>query len=204
MKNEICGLEKTSNYRDWSKLATALVILTTLMLTLDQIPVIRSILNGIALISARYTSVFLSLTGMDVHQEGSLLFHPSGFRYDIEFSCTSFIPLAFLGVAIIFFPAPRQQRTKGFLISVPYVVLINQLRLCSLFYIGTYHPQVFVIAHEFIWECLMVVFVGGFWVVWIRRVQADIHRLKVKNQAWGELWITNCQTRKTLLPPCKY
>lgn len=138
------------------------------MLTLDQSPDIEPILISVSVASAQGTAAILLWLGTDVRQDGIWVSHAQGFTYAIDFSCTGFIPFIFLGVAIAFFPAAARRRLSGFLLSVPYVFGINQLRLVSLFYIGVEQPEAFQFIHEVFWECLMVVFIAGFWMLWIR------------------------------------
>ena len=152
----------------WSRVAGALILLTGIMLSLDQAPAIQSMLGGVAAGTARSTAAILSWLSMEAMQDGIYVSHPDGFAYAIDWSCTGLIPLSFLGVAIAFFPAAPRRRFIGFVLSLPYVLGINQIRLISLFHIGVTHAQAFDFVHEVLWQCLMVVFIGGFWILWIR------------------------------------
>ncbi|MGR9108678.1 MAG: archaeosortase/exosortase family protein [Gammaproteobacteria bacterium] len=173
------------------RLVVALAVLTVFSLNLDLFPSIQSVLAKSTGLTANSTAAILSWFSIEAVPEGRLISHPDGFRYSIELSCTGFIPLSFLAVAIAFFPATRRRRVRGLILCLPYVLVVNQVRLVSLFYTGVMWPRAFDLVHEVLWECLMVVFIGGFWFLWIRgsiRDNPDASRLRpipTTNQAAG-------------------
>lgn len=157
--------------RGWLNLLIALTVLTLAIATLEQNVFIVYLMDSFASGVALVTNAFLSRIEPGIIREGVFLYHPGGFSYAIDYSCTGIIPIMYLSVAILFFPTDRQHKRNGFLAAVPYVLLINEIRLVSLFIVGVVFPGLFPLIHEFVWELLMVVFVGGFWIVWINQCQ---------------------------------
>ena len=131
-------------------------------------PLLVRALAPVDLLTARATAAVLDWHGMEVIREDVVLSHPSGFGYEIYYRCTGLLPAAFLAVGIFAFPASLRTKLMGVAIGVPLVLFLNLIRLPSLFYIGVYHPSVFDFAHTVVWEGLLLLFIVGFWVWWMR------------------------------------
>ena len=86
--------------------------------------------------------------------------------------CTGFDYSWFLAAAIAAFPATIIRRGIGIVAGVVILLLLNSVRVSSLYWVGVYHPEHFALVHEQLWAvvlniatiCLMVA-----WIVWIKR-----------------------------------
>jgi exosortase/archaeosortase family protein len=47
-------------------------------------------------------------------------------------------------------------------------MLINLLRIVSLFFVGVYYPNAFNMIHEGVWQAAFVVLAIVFWAVWVQ------------------------------------
>lgn len=155
----------------WIKLAGALGVLTVVALCAGHLPLLPYLFDRLASGVAGATAAMLSGLGTHAVFEGTSVFHRDGFRYVIDHSCTGIVPAAFLSVAILFFPTAKEEKWRGFCQALLYVFAVNQIRLISLFYIGVRHPEWFTFIHEVLWEGLMIILVGGFWLSWIGRLK---------------------------------
>lgn len=58
--------------------------------------------------------------------------------------------------ATLAFPAPWKRRLVGVLVGLPVLVMLNILRICTLYFIGIHAPSSFETFHLEIWPLLMV------------------------------------------------
>ncbi len=135
-------------------------------------PLLTRALAPVDLLTAQATAAVLDWCGMDVKRDLAVLSHPDGFGYEIYYRCTGLLPAAFLAVGIFAFPTRLRPKLKAVAIGVPLVLFLNLIRLASLFYIGVRHPNAFYLAHTVVWEGLLLLFIIGFWLWWIRLAPA--------------------------------
>ncbi len=149
-----------------------LVIFVLLVLLTHRKPVLMRALAPFDLFTARLTAVVLDWGGVEVKRESAVLSHPAGFGYKIYYHCTGLVPAGLLAVGILAFPTRLRPKLVGMTIGVPLVLFLNLIRLVSLFYIGVNHPHAFNVAHTVVWEGVLLSFIVGFWLWWLRWVCA--------------------------------
>ena len=76
------------------------------------------------------------------------------------------ISAAIFIAAVIAHPARWGRRLLGIGLGVPALVVINIVRLVSLCYVGALRPDLFDVAHELVWQSLMVFLTVVLWLVW--------------------------------------
>lgn len=131
-------------------------------------PLLTRALAPVDLLTARATAAVLDWCAMEVKRDFAVLSHPSGFGYEIYYRCTGLVPAAFLAVGIFAFPTRLRPKLTAIVIGVPLVLLLNLIRLATLFYIGVRHPNAFYLAHAVVWEGLLLLFIVAFWLCWMR------------------------------------
>ncbi len=114
--------------------------------------------------------VFMVLHSLDptVAQEGTVIYQPNGFAYEIYFSCTGILPVTFVGVSMLAYPVSLKHKLLGLAISVPLLLAINFTRLIHLFWVGITRPDVFEFVHNVLWEGSIVLATLVIWLVWVR------------------------------------
>jgi exosortase/archaeosortase family protein len=116
--------------------------------------------------TAEATEWLLCRSGIEVERAGSVLSHPAGFAYNLGYRCTGAAVFAFLAVGILVLPLSWRTRRRGLSVGILLVLVTNQARLVSLYYIGVHQPPaVFDFAHRVLWEAAMV---GVILAVWLR------------------------------------
>lgn len=119
-------------------------------------------------LTADVAAGLLRVSGLEVERNGSVVSHPDGFGVYVYYLCTGW-PLALvmlIGLAAL--PGRRTAKLAAAAAGVAALLVINQLRLVSLFWIGLRLPRVFDFAHYWVWEPVMLLCVGVVWVMWIR------------------------------------
>jgi len=81
--------------------------------------------------------------------------------------CEGTETLFLLAAAFTVAPLSRRARAAGFLLGVPVVFAVNQLRILALFYANRGHPALFDLLHATVTPIAVVVLVAGYFHVWL-------------------------------------
>lgn len=100
---------------------------------------------------------------------GKVLWNPAtGFGVSIEPGCNGVEACIILFAAIVAFPSTWKHRAWGLGLGFIAVQALNVVRIISLFYLGQWNLTVFRIAHEFLWQGLIMLDVLVVWLIWVR------------------------------------
>ena len=100
---------------------------------------------------------------------GKVLWNPaSGFGVSIEPGCNGVEACIILFAAIVAFPSTWKHRAWGLGLGFVAVQLLNVVRVISLFYLGQWNLDLFKVAHEFLWQGLIMLDVLVVWLLWVR------------------------------------
>jgi exosortase H (IPTLxxWG-CTERM-specific) len=136
--------------------------------TIELHPAAASLFAPLNLLTAHLTAVMLDLLGLPVVREAVVLTHAGGFACEIYDACTVFTPVVLLAAAILPYPASWRARLLGVLVGAAFLVVLNQLRLISLVWLGVYAPQFFDFVHFWLWHALLIVATAGYWLGWVK------------------------------------
>jgi exosortase/archaeosortase family protein len=149
-------------------LFSAIVILTY------REEVLGALLGPVTAMTANTTFLILHLLKMNVVQEGTIIYQPGGFAYEIYYRCTGFLPVAGLAICILAHSGKIREKLIGLSIGIPFLILLNFVRLVHLFIVGVIKPTYFDFAHNIIWNTIIILVVLGFWLTWKSRIDAVI------------------------------
>lgn len=107
----------------------------------------------------------LWLLGADGQARGSLV-TSSVFDAEIIFECTAAYPIAMWVGAVLAYPAGWRPKLLGLALGVPALVLLNVVRLVSLFYLGHWWRSAFETAHLLVWQSLLIFLTVLLWLLW--------------------------------------
>ena len=100
---------------------------------------------------------------------GKVLWNPStGFGVSIEPGCNGVEACIILFAAVVAFPSTWKHRAWGFGLGFVAIQAVNLVRIISLFYLGQWNMDVFKVAHEFLWQGLIMLDVLVVWLLWVR------------------------------------
>ena len=68
--------------------------------------------------------------------------------------------------AVFAYPCRWPLKILGALLGAPALLLLNQVRLVSLAYVGHLYPAVFDIAHMLVWQSLIILVTVVLWILW--------------------------------------
>ena len=115
--------------------------------------------------TARITTWSLSLLGVEAHADGKLV---SSSIYSIRIirECTAVHPIMIYVAAVLAYPCAWRSKSLGAVCGTAAILLINQVRLVSLCYIGLWYPAMFETVHILVWQSLIIFFTVLIWICW--------------------------------------
>ena len=139
-------------------------LLFYLITNMDWFSTFRApILAGYSSISAFILNIF----GFGVTANGELLSSDS-FSVSIEEGCDAIAPAILFAISVAIFPIAWEKRWKGLLLGLLAIVILNIVRIVSLYLTGIYVPSLFEFMHVDFWQAVFIVFTVGIWIYWMR------------------------------------
>lgn len=122
-------------------------------------------LHGVATIAAALTRCF----GESTIVTGATLQTPT-YAITVAPACSAVELACYIGAAVVAFPSPWRAKASGFFLGVCLVMILNVVRVTSLFLVGAHARSAFDVTHEDIWAVLLIMastlFVAG-WIAWV-------------------------------------
>lgn len=87
----------------------------------------------------------------------------------IERGCDAIDPSLLFVSAVLASPVTFRKKLFGMLIGTVALMLINLIRILSLYYVQWRFPSAFEVIHLEVWQFLFIVLALVFWVIWARR-----------------------------------
>jgi len=116
---------------------------------------------------ARVVGGILGLFGYEATVTERVI-HTPGFSLEIVRGCDAIEPAATYIAAVLASPVGIWPKLPGILIGTAGLLLINLIRIVSLFFVGVYYPSAFDMLHEDVWQAAFMVLAVGFWAIWVQ------------------------------------
>ena len=120
--------------------------------------------------------------GIEAATLGAVVYHPGGFAFEISRGCLGLVPLALLAAGILAYPAPGRKKLWGLLAGLPALAAVNVVRLVQLFVTGVRWPAAFALAHEVVWQAIVVLATLGFFLAWVRWAERGVEPLDARGR----------------------
>ena len=124
---------------------------------------------------AKVSGNILKLFGEDITINGVLLWSPR-FAVTIYNGCNGLITSLIFISGVLSFPARWSAKVIGVIGGLLAILVINLIRIISLWYIGIYLPQFFSQSHIFIWQSLVILAGVTLWIIWAHTFAAPPKR----------------------------
>lgn len=99
----------------------------------------------------------------------------------IERGCDALDPSALFLAGVLAFPSALMAKLPGMLMGTLCLMVLNLVRIVSLYYVGVYIPGWFHIMHVDVWQAAFILIAIVFWVLWalwaIRKDQPVPHAI---------------------------
>lgn len=122
---------------------------------------------------ASLTDVILRGLGERVSQTGNVIIGRP-FSMNIMDGCNGITPLALLLAGVLSFPTTWRARAIGLALGIPALIVVNQLRILILYYVGSSFPGWFDRTHLYVAQAFVILLTAGFWFWWLGRWAAPV------------------------------
>ena len=150
----------------WRVVAT--VLLGLIVLAALGTDAVRPFLDLPTQFTADITAGLIRFLGINAVQDGTMIYRPYVFAYEIYYGCIGILPASALTIAMVLSPAGFNAKLIGLAVGIPLVLTLNIVRLVHLFVLGVEHPEYFWFAHRVVWELAMLGSVLLLWDFWLR------------------------------------
>jgi exosortase H (IPTLxxWG-CTERM-specific) len=91
------------------------------------------------------------------------------FSIDIAEGCNGIYALSIVLAGIIAFPARWRPKLVGLVLAVILIMILNYIRIVTLWFAGAAYPSLFETMHLYVWEFVIIALGAGFWYWWYER-----------------------------------
>lgn len=145
----------------WFGLLMGLFYLFTLTMLYDKY-IAAIYLN----LNARAAGWVIGLFGFDVRVLENNLIGP-GFSLNIKRGCDASGPIALFVAGVLAFIGSWRSKIIGIILGVTLLIILNFVRIITLFFIQHYLPDLFHFIHVDVWQALFVFISLILWIVWM-------------------------------------
>jgi exosortase/archaeosortase family protein len=103
--------------------------------------------------------------------------NPDAFRiilthdtWNIDVGCTAIGAMILYVAFILAYTSSAKAKLSGILWGIPFIAVMNIVRLLALGWITEYFPRTARLFHDYVWETVFLFIVIGMWFIWIEKV----------------------------------
>ncbi len=120
-------------------------------------------------LNAEVSGLILGVLGEEVSVSGQSLVSAKGPSIEIERGCDAVEPSALFVSAVLASPVPLLSRLAAAAAGTFMLMLLNLVRVVSLFLVRVYYPEAFETMHLDVWQALFIILAIVFWGMWASR-----------------------------------
>ena len=113
----------------------------------------------------------LGIIDLPVSIDGVII-STQGFSVRIIRECTVVGPVLVMGMGIFSYPASFRRKAWGVFWGTLIMLLVNQIRIASLFFIGIKFPVLLEVAHLVIWQGILIAIGIVIWLIWVEKADS--------------------------------
>ncbi len=121
-------------------------------------------------LNAAASGAILRTFGEDVTTRDRTLISAAGPTIQIERGCDAVEPSALFVSAVLASPVPLLSRLSAALAGTVLLMVLNLIRVVSLFLVRVYFPNAFDTMHLDVWQALFIILAIVFWAIWASRM----------------------------------
>jgi exosortase/archaeosortase family protein len=130
------------------------------------IPVLeKKVLPGLQVLNAKVSVALMQLMGEEASAVERQIVSPR-YSVNIAHGCDAIEPAGLFAAAVLAFPVAFRWKAIGLLVGVSTLLVLNLVRIISLYYTGVFWPRAFEIMHIDVWQPAFVLLSLFFWIVW--------------------------------------
>ncbi len=128
------------------------------------------------------SGAMLRLAGEELTVQDASIVSGSGPSIQVERGCDAVEPSALFVSAVLASPVPWLSRLVAAGVGTLLLMVLNLIRVASLFWFRVHHPSVFDTMHLDVWQALFIFLAILLWAIWASResrrlaVQPNVHK----------------------------
>lgn len=126
-------------------------------------------------VNARASAVILNALDEEAKVTGTSISSPR-YSVDIRHGCDALLPSALFVSAVLASPVSLLSKIPGVIAGTLFLLLMNLVRIATLFYSGIYIPRYFERMHLEVWPAIFILVSLTLWVIWARWARDLGHR----------------------------
>jgi len=112
----------------------------------------------------------LAWLGYNTSVTGTVIYS-SMFNLNIKRGCDAIEATAMFASAILAFPVPFRRKILGLIIGIVTLMLVNFIRIITLFITGLKHPALFNFMHDQIWQIIYIAIAVLLLLLWLQSLR---------------------------------
>ena len=116
-------------------------------------------------LNASVSAAILDFFSGDVSAVDNSIISPR-FSVVIARGCDAIDPSAVFLAAVVAFPVSIRRKLPGMIVGTALLLVINLVRIVTLYYAGIYYPDAFETLHHDVWQGLFIMLALLFWMIW--------------------------------------
>ena len=120
-------------------------------------------------------SLLLNIMGQGTTAGGDTIYSKE-FSMSIRRGCDALEPTALFISALLIFPVGWRKKLPGILVGGAFLLVMNFVRIVSLFFFGVYWEEAFDIMHSQVWQVIFILLALislGVWIQWATRKKPE-------------------------------
>ena len=119
---------------------------------------------------ATVSGKILAWLGYKTFVTGTLICSPT-FNLNIKRGCDAIEATALFASAVLAFPVPFRKKILGLIIGIITLVIVNFIRIITLFITGLKHPALFSFMHDQIWQIIYIAIAVLLLLLWLQSLR---------------------------------
>jgi exosortase H (IPTLxxWG-CTERM-specific) len=111
----------------------------------------------------------LGILGNEGIRSSGVSVSSSEYAIDIAEGCNGIYALSIVLAGIIAVPARWRPKSVGLVLAVVLIMILNYVRILTLWYAGLTSAFLFDTMHLYVWECIIIALGAGYWYWWYER-----------------------------------
>ncbi|MCP4569727.1 MAG: exosortase H [FCB group bacterium] len=164
------GAKKSSAFQSrWPLIKVYLLFILTILVLFTLImvkPVYFKVVVPFNNFLAWSSGAVLGLLGTDnISVSGTQVVAP-GMGLNIAEGCNGIYALSIIIAGVMAFPARIKQKLIGLALAIAVIMILNYIRILTLWYFGIYSDFLFNTMHLYVWEFVIIALGAGVWYYW--------------------------------------
>ena len=146
-----------------------LLILLIILFSLTADKFLSPTIDKIEIATAHVVGLVLNLFGMGAQVSQKFL-SLKNFSVEIIAECTGLFEVFIFLAAILAYPASFKKKLWGVSLGIPFIFLVNILRMVVITVVSNYRPSAFEFMHLYFWQVALILILLSAWILWIEKI----------------------------------